>query len=71
MLVGSAVQGLGVAPAMNFKTVCIIFGKFSYLFALSLIFGIACGFASSLLLKKFPATGTPQVHLSIRTHTGS
>ena len=46
---------------MNLKTVAIIFGKFFYLFCLSMVMGLACGFASSLLLKKFPASGTPQV----------
>ena len=45
---------------MGIRTVAIIFGKFLYLFIISMIMGLACGFASSFLLKKFPSTGTPQ-----------
>ena len=54
-------QGLGVTPSMTFKTVLIIFGKFIYLFAISLVMGIAFGFAASLLLKKYQPSGLPQV----------
>lgn len=62
-----SVQGLGVTPEMTFKTVLIIFGKFIYLFAISLVMGIAFGFGASLLLKKYQPSGLPQVHPRFNT----
>ena len=56
-----AAQGLGVTPTMTFKTVMIIFGKFIYLFAISLVMGIAFGFAASYIIKKYQPSGLPQV----------
>ena len=57
-------QGLGITPAMTFETVLIIFGKFIYLFAISMIMGLAFGFGASLLLKKYSPSGVPQVSLN-------
>ena len=54
-------QGLGITPQMNAQTVMIIFGKFIYLFAISMIMGLAFGFGASLLLKKYTPSGVPQV----------
>ena len=54
-------QGLGITPRMDMKTVLIIFGKFIYLFAISMIMGLVFGFGASLLLKKYTPSGVPQV----------
>ena len=54
-------QGLGITPRMDMKTVLIIFGKFIYLFAISMVMGLAFGFGASLLLKKYTPSGVPQV----------
>ncbi|KAK9823397.1 hypothetical protein WJX72_002484 [[Myrmecia] bisecta] len=54
------VEGLGETPTINFATVCLIFGKFSYLFIISLLMGVAFGLAGALLVKKCNASSTPQ-----------
>jgi hypothetical protein len=54
-------QRLGETPQMNAATVGIIFGKFLYLFAASLLLGLVFGLFSSLLLKNFNVAHAPQV----------
>ncbi|KAK9909738.1 hypothetical protein WJX75_006766 [Coccomyxa subellipsoidea] len=54
------VQRLGETPQMNAATVGIIFGKFLYLFAASLLLGLVFGLFSSLLLKNFNVAHAPQ-----------
>ncbi len=46
---------------MNAATVGIIFGKFLYLFAASLLLGLVFGLFCSLLLKNFNVPHAPQV----------
>ncbi|BDA42337.1 probable sodium/hydrogen exchanger 4 at N-terminal half [Coccomyxa sp. Obi] len=54
------VQRLGETPKMNMATVGTIFGKFLYLFAISLLLGLVFGLFCSLLLKKFNVPHAPQ-----------
>lgn len=54
-------QRLGETPKMNMATVVTIFGKFLYLFAISLLLGLIFGLFCSLLLKKFNVPHAPQV----------
>ncbi|EIE20808.1 Sodium/hydrogen exchanger, partial [Coccomyxa subellipsoidea C-169] len=59
------VQRLGETPQMNAATVGIIFGKFLYLFAASLLLGLVFGLFCSLLLKNFNLVLWADFNLSI------
>lgn len=54
-------QGLGAEPSMTFLVVMKIFGKFAYLFVVSLLMGVAFGLMAALLLKKYNVSTYPQV----------
>ena len=55
---------------MTFSVVMRIFGKFAYLFIVSLLMGLAFGLASALLLKRYNVSTYPQASLaSQRLHT--
>ena len=54
-------QGLGAEPSMTFLVVMKIFGKFAYLFVVSLLMGVAFGLVVALLLKKYNVSTYPQV----------
>lgn len=54
-------QGLGSEPSMTFGVVMKIFGKFAYLFVVSLLMGVAFGLVVALLLKKYNVSTYPQV----------
>lgn len=56
-------QRLGETPKMNAGTVGVIFGKFLYLFAASLLMGLVLGLMSALLLKRYNVSHTPQVQI--------
>lgn len=55
-----SIQRLGETPKMDARTVGLIFGKFLYLFAASLLLGLVFGLFSALLLKKFNVSHAPQ-----------
>lgn len=46
---------------MTFLVVMKIFGKFAYLFVVSLLMGVAFGLMAALLLKKYNVSTYPQV----------
>ena len=46
---------------MTFLVVMKIFGKFAYLFVVSLLMGVAFGLMVALLLKKYNVSTYPQV----------
>ena len=46
---------------MTFLVVMKIFGKFAYLFVVSLLMGVAFGLVVALLLKKYNVSTYPQV----------
>ena len=48
---------------MTFGVVMKIFGKFAYLFIVSLLMGLGFGLLSALLLKKYNVSTYPQVLL--------
>ena len=49
---------------MTFGVVMKIFGKFAYLFIVSLLMGLAFGLASALLLKRYNVSTYPQASLA-------
>jgi len=48
---------------MTFSVVMRIFGKFAYLFVVSLLMGVVFGLVVALLLKKYNVSTYPQVNL--------
>ena len=61
-------QGLGPEPSLTFLVVMKIFGKFAYLFVMSLLMGAAFGLMVALLLKKYNVSTYPQVCFKIIDH---
>ena len=56
----ACLQGLGPEPSMTFSVVMKIFGKFAYLFVVSLLMGLGFGLMVALLLKKYNVSTYPQ-----------